>query len=124
MDQLHRRGWPRSRLRALSHEILVSEGVAGWKHPAGGTRVLTGRGKRRSQMTSESRAPGGGGQAGPAGRAEKSNAPGDGPPASGAARTPAADVPVTGKRRVLIVEDDTLVGMGLRSLLERLGHEV
>jgi AmiR/NasT family two-component response regulator len=77
-------------------------------------------------MSSESRAPGGGGQAGPAGRAEKS-----GPPAAAsaaarapAADVPAADVPATGKRRVLIVEDDTLVGMGLRSLLERLGHDV
>ena len=29
-----------------------------------------------------------------------------------------------GKRRILIVEDDTLVGMGLRSQLEKLGHEV
>ena len=29
-----------------------------------------------------------------------------------------------GKRRVLIVEDDTLVGMGLRAQLEKLGHEV
>jgi len=28
------------------------------------------------------------------------------------------------KRRVLIVEDDTLVGMGLRAQLEKLGHEV
>ncbi|MDB5331637.1 MAG: response regulator [Phycisphaerales bacterium] len=28
------------------------------------------------------------------------------------------------KRRVLIVEDDTLVGMGLRAHLEKLGHEV
>src|SRR5688572_20530893 len=27
-------------------------------------------------------------------------------------------------RRVLIVEDETLVGLGLKSLLERLGHEV
>lgn len=29
-----------------------------------------------------------------------------------------------GKRRILIVEDDTLVGLGLRSQLEKLGHEV
>jgi hypothetical protein len=29
-----------------------------------------------------------------------------------------------GPLRILIVEDDTLVGMGLRSQLERLGHEV
>lgn len=29
-----------------------------------------------------------------------------------------------GKRRILIVEDDTLVGIGLRSQLEKLGHEV
>ena len=29
-----------------------------------------------------------------------------------------------GRRRVLIVEDDTLVGMGLRAQLEKLGHEV
>lgn len=28
------------------------------------------------------------------------------------------------RRRVLIVEDDTLVGMGLRTQLEKLGHEV
>src|SRR3954467_7852577 len=28
------------------------------------------------------------------------------------------------KRRVLIVEDETLVGIGLKSNLERLGHEV
>src|SRR3954471_12428053 len=28
------------------------------------------------------------------------------------------------KRRVLIVEDETLVGLGLKSNLERLGHEV
>lgn len=29
-----------------------------------------------------------------------------------------------GKRRILIIEDDTLVGIGLRSQLEKLGHEV
>jgi response regulator NasT len=29
-----------------------------------------------------------------------------------------------GKLRVLVVEDDTLVGMGLRSQLEKLGHDV
>jgi len=29
-----------------------------------------------------------------------------------------------GRRRVLIVEDDTLVGMGLRSQLQKLGHDV
>jgi AmiR/NasT family two-component response regulator len=29
-----------------------------------------------------------------------------------------------GKRRVLVVEDDTLVGMGLRAQLEKLGHNV
>ena len=29
-----------------------------------------------------------------------------------------------GKRRVLVVEDDTLVGMGLRAQLEKLGHSV
>jgi response regulator NasT len=28
------------------------------------------------------------------------------------------------RRRILIVEDDTLVGMGIRSQLEKLGHEV
>ena len=32
--------------------------------------------------------------------------------------------PAAGKRRVLIVEDDTLVGMGLRAQLEKLGHTV
>lgn len=32
--------------------------------------------------------------------------------------------PAIGPLRVLIVEDDTLVGMGLRSQLERLGHTV
>jgi response regulator NasT len=32
--------------------------------------------------------------------------------------------PAAGKRRVLIVEDDTLVGVGLRAQLEKLGHEV
>jgi len=32
--------------------------------------------------------------------------------------------PPAGRRRVLIVEDDTLVGMGLRAQLEKLGHEV
>jgi response regulator NasT len=37
-----------------------------------------------------------------------------------------ADQSVTGvgKLRVLVVEDDTLVGIGLRSQLEKLGHEV
>jgi response regulator NasT len=29
-----------------------------------------------------------------------------------------------GKRRILIVEDDTLIGMGLRAQLDKLGHEV
>src|SRR4051794_30850734 len=29
-----------------------------------------------------------------------------------------------GRRRVLIIEDDTLVGLGVRNALERLGHEV
>lgn len=32
--------------------------------------------------------------------------------------------PAAPRRRVLIVEDDTLVGLGLRNLLERLGHDV
>lgn len=32
--------------------------------------------------------------------------------------------PPASKRRVLIVEDDTLVGIGLRAQLEKLGHEV
>lgn len=32
--------------------------------------------------------------------------------------------PTLGKLRVLIVEDETLVGMGLQELLARLGHEV
>ena len=32
--------------------------------------------------------------------------------------------PATGTRRVLVVEDDTLVGMGLRAQLEKLGHVV
>jgi response regulator NasT len=36
------------------------------------------------------------------------------------AKPPAAN----GTRQVLIVEDDTIVGMGLTSLLERLGHSV
>lgn len=31
---------------------------------------------------------------------------------------------VAGRRRVLVVEDDTLVGLGVRNALERLGHEV
>jgi response regulator NasT len=30
----------------------------------------------------------------------------------------------SGRRRVLVIEDDTLVGMGLRAQLEKLGHEV
>lgn len=29
-----------------------------------------------------------------------------------------------GKRRILIVEDDTLIGMGLRAQLDKLGHDV
>jgi len=29
-----------------------------------------------------------------------------------------------GRRRVLVVEDDTLVGLGVRNALERLGHDV
>lgn len=73
-------------------------------------------------MTSEQRAPGGAGQAGPPGHGDKAKPPGAG--VAGAAGAPAGDAPVAGRRRVLIVEDDTLVGMGLRSLLERLGHEV
>ena len=32
--------------------------------------------------------------------------------------------PNPARRRVLIIEDDTLVGMGLRAQLEKLGHEV
>src|SRR5690349_13769516 len=44
----------------------------------------------------------------------------DAPPASraGGANTPATP------RRVLIVEDETLVGIGLRAQLEKLGHNV
>jgi two-component system, response regulator PdtaR len=34
------------------------------------------------------------------------------------------DTPVARRRRVLIVEDDSLVGIGLRAHLEKLGHEV
>jgi two-component system, response regulator PdtaR len=37
---------------------------------------------------------------------------------------PAAEQPSVPKLRALIVEDDTLVGMGLRSQLEKLGHKV
>jgi response regulator NasT len=33
-------------------------------------------------------------------------------------------IPAPAPRRVLIIEDDTLVGMGLKSQLERLGHAV
>jgi len=32
--------------------------------------------------------------------------------------------PTSGARHVLIVEDDTLIGMGLAAMLERLGHKV
>ena len=39
-------------------------------------------------------------------------------------RQPPTTAPATAKRRVLIVEDDTLVGMGLRAQLEKLGHTV
>ena len=42
--------------------------------------------------------------------------------ANGADGAGGAERPV--KRRVLIVEDDTLVGMGLKAQLERLGHSV
>lgn len=39
--------------------------------------------------------------------------------------TPAATPPKPiGHRRILLVEDDTLVGMGIRAQLEKLGHEV
>jgi len=38
--------------------------------------------------------------------------------------TPAPAGATAGKRRVMIVEDDTLVGMGLRAQLEKLGHGV
>lgn len=37
---------------------------------------------------------------------------------------PVRDMPQTSRRLVLIVEDDTLVGIGLKTQLERLGHEV
>jgi AmiR/NasT family two-component response regulator len=37
---------------------------------------------------------------------------------------PVRDVPHTPGRRVLVVEDDCLVGIGLKTQLERLGHEV
>ena len=43
-------------------------------------------------------------------------------PTTGAAG--AANAPGGRGRRVLIVEDDTLVGMGLKAQLERLGHDV
>ena len=36
----------------------------------------------------------------------------------------ATSPPTTGRLRVLIVEDETLVGMGLRDALERMGHVV
>src|SRR5262245_59848231 len=42
----------------------------------------------------------------------------DAPPA------PRAGNPNAGRRRVLIVEDDTFVGLGLRAQLEKLGHMV
>src|SRR5947209_5435548 len=38
--------------------------------------------------------------------------------------TSAAPKPATVKRRVLIVEDETLVGLGVKSQLEKLGHVV
>src|SRR5687767_5986342 len=41
-----------------------------------------------------------------------------------AAPTPPAAADAVGKLRVLIVEDETLVGMGLRNDLERVGHTV
>lgn len=34
------------------------------------------------------------------------------------------DIPVARRRRVLIVEDDSMVGIGLRASLEKLGHQV
>src|SRR5688572_7381454 len=89
-------------------------------------------------MTTEKRASGGAGQPAAPGqptRGVRAKAPPDGGAAgasagsasagsASAAPAAAGDAAATGKRRVLIVEDDTLVGMGLRSLLERLGHEV
>ena len=49
--------------------------------------------------------------------AVKANARANGADGAGGAERPV-------KRRVLIVEDDTLVGMGLKAQLERLGHSV
>jgi len=43
---------------------------------------------------------------------------------TGAAKGTGGNPQVAGGRRVLIVEDETLVGLGLKSNLERLGHEV
>src|SRR5688500_1991825 len=45
-------------------------------------------------------------------------------PAKAAPRANGSDGANSVKRRVLIVEDDTLVGMGLKAQLERLGHSV
>src|SRR4051794_23520867 len=43
---------------------------------------------------------------------------------TGVAAVPASGAAAPQKRRVMIVEDDTLVGMGLRKQLDRLGHTV
>jgi response regulator NasT len=46
------------------------------------------------------------------------------PPAAAAAASPGEAAGAGSKLRVMIVEDETLVGMGLRKDLERLGHVV